>query len=128
MEKKYLTLVVIGYGSRADTYTKFFKENPSTGTVVAVAEPNDARRTACQNYFSIESSKSVTSWELLLNKEMGKIADMCLIATLDRMHLQPALAAIELGYDIILEKPMGVTVEECWQICKAVKDKGVNMY
>lgn len=53
------------------------------------------------------------SWEELLNEKVGKIADACLVCTQDRMHTKPALKAIELGYNVLLEKPMAPSVEEC---------------
>ena len=38
------------------------------------------------------------------------MADLALICTKDDMHYEPAMKAIELGYDILLEKPVDISV------------------
>jgi predicted dehydrogenase len=44
---------------------------------------------------------------------------------MDQDHFQPALAAIDKGYNVLLEKPMGATPEECCRIERAATEKGV---
>lgn len=39
------------------------------------------------------------------------------------MHYKPAMKAIELGYDLLLEKPIAQTVEEISDIAKAAHKK-----
>ncbi|TDD27881.1 Gfo/Idh/MocA family oxidoreductase, partial [Nonomuraea terrae] len=51
-------------------------------------------------------------------------ADAVIIATQDRDHVEPALRFAELGYDILLEKPMGVSQEECHAIVSAAERSG----
>jgi predicted dehydrogenase len=41
------------------------------------------------------------------------------LATQDRDHLEPALALMEHGYDILLEKPMATTAEDCRRLQQA---------
>ncbi|MDR1093125.1 MAG: Gfo/Idh/MocA family oxidoreductase, partial [Clostridiales bacterium] len=48
----------------------------------------------------------------------GKRADLCIIATQDAQHKGHALAALEAGYDLLLEKPLAVR----WEDCRAVYD------
>lgn len=57
--------------------------------------------------------------------EVKRFADATIIATPDRLHAAPAIAAAERGYHILLEKPMAPTEEECRAIVKAVKENGV---
>jgi predicted dehydrogenase len=63
------------------------------------------------------------SWEELLARP--KFADLVIIATMDRDHFAPAMAAIEKGYDLLLEKPISATPEECCAIARAAQEKGV---
>jgi hypothetical protein len=42
---------------------------------------------------------------------------------MDRDHYAPAIAAIDVGYDILLEKPAAPTLEECRAIEKAANEK-----
>ena len=58
---------------------------------------------------------------------LGKIADFAMICTQDKMHIEPALMAIDLGYDLLLEKPVAPTPEECVQVWKAAEAKGVRV-
>ncbi len=113
------TVLIIGYGSRASTYTTYLKENASRYRVIAVAEPNEARRKNCQTRFGIADEYCYTSWEQTLKT---KIADLVFITTLDHQHMQPTLQACQLKYDIVLEKPMGINLDECMKIYKASKE------
>ncbi|MBE6600767.1 MAG: Gfo/Idh/MocA family oxidoreductase [Ruminococcaceae bacterium] len=91
--------------------------------VIAVAEPIDARREFIQKKFNIPDEMCRKSWEELLS--IPKFADLAVIATMDRDHIAPALAAIDKGYDLLLEKPMAATPEECLRIARAAEKKGV---
>ena len=53
--------------------------------------------------------------------KLGKIADIAIISTMDRQHFEPTMTAIDLKYDILLEKPIAPTKEECLEITKAAK-------
>jgi predicted dehydrogenase len=55
------------------------------------------------------------------------MANFAIIATQDQMHLEPALAMIEKGYNVLLEKPMATTPAECKQITEAAEKKGVGI-
>ncbi len=46
---------------------------------------------------------------------------------MDRMHVAPSLEAIERGYDILLEKPIAPTREECIKITEAARKKNVKI-
>ena len=46
---------------------------------------------------------------------------------MDRDHFAPTMKAIELGYDIMLEKPIAPTPEECAAITKAANERGVKV-
>ena len=53
------------------------------------------------------------------------MADVAAICTMDDMHTEPALKAIELGYNLLLEKPVAPTPEECREMQHAAEEKGV---
>jgi predicted dehydrogenase len=65
------------------------------------------------------------SWEPLL--ALGKIADAAIVSTMDRDHFAPARAAMECGYDLLLEKPVAPTLDECVELEKIAKERGVNV-
>ena len=55
------------------------------------------------------------------------MADFVILATQDNMHYEPALALIEKGYHLLLEKPMAPTPRECKEITEAAERKGVKV-
>lgn len=122
---KKLKAIVIGAGSRGMTYSKVMKTLPEQFEIVAVAEPMKHKRNYLKEQFNLPEDRCFESWEPLL--ELGKIADFALIATMDRMHYEPAMKAMELKYDLLLEKPIAPTPEECTGIAKAAKENGVKV-
>ncbi len=120
---KTITVALIGAGSRGRIYTDLMlKENFK---VVAVADPVIPLRDYIQKTHGIPDEMCFDSWQEMLKK--GKIADMVVIATSDTAHYEPAMAAIDLGYDMLLEKPVATTAQECADIANAAKEKGVKI-
>lgn len=122
---KKIRAVVIGYGGRGAAYAGYAKNNPEILEIAAVADPIQNRREFARDYFSLSEKQIYNSWEKLANQP--KLADFAIIATQDHQHLEPALAMIEKGYHLLLEKPMATTPEECKQITEAAEKKGVNV-
>ncbi len=122
MEKK--KVIIIGCGSRGEGYSRkgFDMEKFD---VVAIAEPIENRRVFVQQRHNIPDEMAFESWEPLL--EMPKMADAAIIATMDRDHFAPAMAAIEKGYHLLLEKPVSPLPEECLALEKAAEEKGVSV-
>lgn len=122
---KKLKVIVIGAGNRGGTYTDYMTHMPEKYEVVAVAEPRDSRREYVQKKHNIPDEMCFTDYKPLL--ALGKIADIALIATMDRQHFEPAMMAIDLGYDLLLEKPITPTPEECIALTKHANEKGVKV-
>lgn len=123
MEK--IKVAVIGGGNRAQTYTDIMRRIPEKFQVVAAAEPIPNRLDYLRRKHKIPDDMLFDDWRPLLAK--GKIADMVMITTMDRLRLEPALQAIELGYHLMLEKPIASTVEDCRAISLAAMKKGVKV-
>ena len=47
-----------------------------------------------------------------------------LIATQDRDHYAHAMKALELGYDVLVEKPLSPNIEECLEIEEFARKQG----
>jgi predicted dehydrogenase len=118
-----VTLAVVGAGNRGSAHGGWTLSHPDRARVVAVAEPRAARRDRLATAHGIPASNTFTSWREVADR--GRIADAVLICTQDAMHVEPAVAFAELGYHVLLEKPMAITEADCWRIVEAVEDAGV---
>jgi len=122
---KKIKVILIGAGSRGVAYTDLMAECSGRYEIVAVAEPIEERREYIKNKHGVPENMCFTTWEPIL--EMEKFADVVLVCTMDRDHKAPALCAIEKGYDLLLEKPAAPTPEDCAEIRRAAKEKGVKV-
>jgi predicted dehydrogenase len=115
-----LKAVVIGAGQRANVYGDYVLRHPEEIRYVAVAEPDPARRSALARLHRIPPGAQFESWEpLLALPPLGQAAFVC---TQDQLHLEPALAAMHAGYDVLLEKPMATREEECRRLVDAARE------
>lgn len=118
-----LKVILIGAGNRGQTYTQFMQDERFR--VVAVAEPVKERREFIRQRHHIPQDMCFESWEDLL--ALPKCADLAIIATMDRDHFGPAMAAIEKQYDLLLEKPVCPTAQECVKLRKAARERNVKI-
>ncbi len=119
---KQLTAILIGAGARGRRYTDIMAKTPEKFKVVGVAEPIVERREYAKEKHSIENDNCYDCWTKILARP--KFADFAVISTMDRMHYEPAMKALELGYDLLLEKPVTPSAEECANIYKKANELG----
>jgi len=121
--KEALTAILLGAGNRGMTvYGEYALKYPEKLKFVAVAEPIKIRREKFAQLHKIPPNKCFISWEDLLQEE--KLAETAFICTQDQMHIKPTIKALEIGYNILLEKPMAHTLEGCIKIVKKVEETG----
>lgn len=122
---KKIKVILIGAGGRGTCYTSYMAKMPEQFEVVAVAEPIDSRRENIKKTHNIPDEMCFTDYKPLL--KLGKIADLAVIATMDRDHFEPAMMAIDLKYDLLLEKPITPTPEECIKLTENAKKNNVRV-
>ena len=122
---KKLKVILIGAGGRGKAYTDIMHTMPEWFEVVAVAEPIDSRRNYIKELHQIPDERCFTDWRPLL--ALGKIADIAVIATMDRDHYAPAMEAIRLKYHLLLEKPVTPEPKECVQIAELAEQNQVKV-
>lgn len=93
-----------------------------TVEIVAVVEPNDNRRKVAADQFGIPLEKQFQSVDEFYR--LGKICDALIISSMDRDHYTQTMEALDLGYDILLEKPISPSPEECLRIQQKANEKG----
>ena len=119
---KQITAVVLGAGSRGSIYAGYAKEHPEELKIIAIAEPRRDRLDTLAEEVGVLPEYRFDSWKDLLSQP--KLADCAFVCTLDDDHIAPALKAMELGYDLLLEKPMSNREAECLQIAETARRTG----
>ncbi|MFC6800627.1 Gfo/Idh/MocA family oxidoreductase [Deinococcus caeni] len=96
-------VAIIGCGNRgADVYARHLS---AQGAVIThVVEPRPARLAEVAARHDIPLQAQFTHWDAFLAQ--GRVADAVVIATPDHDHVQPCLRALQIGYDVLLEKPV----------------------
>jgi predicted dehydrogenase len=118
-----VTLAVVGAGNRGNAHGDWALAHPDRARVVAVTEPREVRRRRFADRHGLPDGGVLTTWQELAAQ--GRVADAVLICTQDALHAEPAVAFAELGYHVLLEKPMATTEAECRHIVGAVERAGV---
>lgn len=109
------TVAIAGCGSRGyHVYAHFMKQLPEKAEIVAVADLDHKKLQKAREELQLSEDKCFSSAEELLNQP--KLADLLCIATLDQEHVSQAMKAMEIGYDLLLEKPISGDKKECQQI------------
>ena len=119
---KKLTAIVLGLGSRGKIYSSTMNAMPEKYQVVGIAEPQLERREYIKKICNVPDDMCFGCWQDIFAK--GKIADLAVITTMDKEHFEPAMKALELGYDVLLEKPIAPTNAECRKIYECAKKHG----
>jgi len=114
---KPVTMIVIGCGGRGTTYADYAAMHPEQAHIVGAADPREFYRNRMAARHGIPGDNVAADWRPLADRP--RFADAALICTPDAHHLAPALAFIEKGYAVLLEKPMGSTEEDCRRIAAA---------
>ncbi|RQM23895.1 hypothetical protein B5M09_001059 [Aphanomyces astaci] len=101
--------IVIGAGQRGRIYAQYATERPDL----------------FQSTYKIAPENVFSDWKEAA--KVAKFADAVIIATQDAMHADNAVAFADLGYHILLEKPMAVTKEDCLRIYEATQRNNVML-
>lgn len=119
---KRLTLAGLGCGSRTRTYMKLASEMPEHYKIVALADHKKERCEAVlANVAECDRAgiESFSSAEELLEEPC--LADVAIIGTQDNFHYEPCKKALQLGYDVLLEKPIAQHLYEAIELADLAK-------
>ncbi len=109
---KTISVIVIGAGNRGwGAYSSYGLNFPDEMKVVGVAEPIPYRRERISKAFNIPAENQFETWEHVFDRP--KFADALFITTPDDLHYGPAMAGLEAGYQLLLEKVIAQTWKEC---------------
>lgn len=115
------TVAILGFGSRGQLFAKLIDQD-ETVKLVAVAEPQKTSRDLAISKYGVPEAMCFESAEQFLSRE--KMCDALFLCTQDKQHYAHMMKALELGYDVCLEKPAAVTIEQCEQIRDRANELG----
>jgi hypothetical protein len=119
---KAVTAITIGAGNRGMVYGSFAAKFPNEMDIIGVAEPIKYRNDRYAKIHNIEDKNRFDTWEDVFKRP--KFADAVIISTPDNLHYEPCMKALEMGYDILLEKPISPSEKECRSILALAKKTG----
>jgi len=119
---KPLSTLVIGAGDRGNAWAHHAKASGAGLSIDAIAEPDDDKRQAYAEKHNISSQNIYDEGEEALND--GRDFDAVIIATPDKTHHAIAYQALRNNYNVLLEKPMATTEDDCIGIVEAQKKSG----
>ena len=100
---KPIRLIILGYGIRGRTYAAYAMAHPDEYKVVGIAEP----------FGEVPDTVGCSTWKGWREAlESDVEADAVVIALPDRLHHDSCIKALERGYHVLLEKPIGCTWED----------------
>lgn len=116
MEKQEgpITVVIVGAGHRSLLYASFAQKHPDQMKIVGVVEPDKERRKLTMERFGIPEDNCFADLEAFTRKP--KMADAVINGTLDHIHVATSIPLLRAGYDIMLEKPIGISEDEVMKL------------
>lgn len=117
-----VTAVVVGAGSRGRVYGKYGLLYPDVVKFVGVSDINPGRKQEFAHNHQIPEERQYGDFHEILS--VPKFADAMVISLPDDLHFEAAMKAMELGYDVLLEKPMAQTADECRKLLACKKKTG----
>ena len=116
-----LKVAIIGTGWIADSHIVEYKKMPDI-ELVALADLVDGKAKAFADKWELPDARIYSSHKELIDNE--KDIDLVSICTYNRTHAECAIYALDHGINVILEKPMCVTLDEAAEIMRAEKRSG----
>ena len=118
---KKVRVGIIGTGWIADAHMASYKNQPDV-EIVAGADLVEGKAEAFFKKHGVEA-KCYRSHKEMLDDESLQL-DAVSVCTYNRTHAECAIYALNKGVNVMLEKPMCVTIEEAAEIVKAEKASG----
>ena len=120
--EKVISIAIIGAGNRGELFADIISRVPQWARVAAVAEPRREQRETLAAKHGIPRENVFSDWRELARRP--RAFDAVVICTMDREHVEPAVAFTAMGCHMLLEKPMATTLEDCRRIAQAQEKAG----
>lgn len=141
-QKKPLSFLIIGAGSRGRAYANALIQSASDIPVRigAIAEPVISKRESFERKYVRENEecRAFDSWQAYVDFETHRQAratreesadgaiDGVFVCTLDQTHADIITALAPLGLNIMSEKPLATTLNDCLRIYRSLQPPGAD--
>ncbi len=119
-----LKFSVIGFGRIGQRHSKIINDFDGTELIsVTDVEPTEFENLERLN-LNVESYNSIDQF---LSNDKGR-SDIVTIATPNGYHTEYAILCLEAGYNVVIEKPMGLSVKDCEAVVNAELRSGKQVF
>lgn len=119
MNKNKLNIAVIGCSGMGENHMDGIIAKDGANLYAVCDTADDGRLEACKKKYNAE--KAVADYRELVDDPN---VDAVVIVTPDQCHTEMTVAFLRAGKDVLCEKPMALTVEECTEMMRVEKETG----
>lgn len=119
-----LKVAILGYGGRGKIYARYCKQMKKQYEIKAIIDNSKEK---------LDIAKKILGEEIELYSSLDKFiqnskqVDYIFICTQDKDHYEHTIQALKAGYNILLEKPIACTLEECVEIALVAKKRNLKV-
>lgn len=115
-----ITVSIIGVGSRGKfTYGSYMKEKKDNFEIVSICDCDKLKLREGKEYLDLKDDQCFDNEDEFFK---CKRSSLLVVATQDDSHVRIAKRGLELGYDILLEKPISKNKQELQSLLKLSQD------
>lgn len=118
-------IAILGFGGRGTGYAYHCKRMKKDFQITAVIDTSPEKLDLARKVFGIPEEGLFPSLEAFLKSP--KTADWLFVCTQDKYHVVHAIPAMRHGYNLLLEKPVACSVEDCLEIEKVAEECNVRV-
>lgn len=121
--KEKFSVAILGAGNRGCAYGEIMQNEKNAGhyKINAVCDINSEQLKRAKKIFDLPDEALFSDEESFF---AVKRADLMVIATYDKYHVRQCIRALEMGYDVLLEKPVSDSREEIEKLLEVQKRTG----
>ncbi|MFD6135087.1 Gfo/Idh/MocA family protein [Isoptericola sp. NPDC056618] len=117
-----LTIGIVGTGGIARAHIDGYQRFAEECAIVALCDPAPGRAEALRAELGLDGARVYTDAAEMLAAEQS--LDLVSVATPPSTHAALTIQALEAGVDVLVEKPMAPSLEECDAMIAAAQDNG----
>lgn len=122
-----IKVAILGYGGRGRNYAMLCNNivNRKSFEIVAVIDVSKDKLSQAKSDLCLSDEQLFVGIDEFCAKP--KLADYMFICTQDNEHHEHSIKALNCGYNLLLEKPIACSIEDCVDIARVANEKGLKV-